>query len=247
MSGHSKWSTIKHKKGAADAKRGKLFSKIIKEITIAARMGGGDPDSNPRLRTVLDKAKLANMPNDNVDRAIKRGTGELEGISYEEMTFEGYGPSGVAVFIEVLSDNKNRTVAELRHIFSKRNGNLGENGCVAWMFSKQGILTFEKSIGEEKLMNVVLEAGADDIRDDDTIFSVITPPSAFAKVKEACDKAEIKYIEAEVSYVPQNTVELSGSDAEKMLKLMDDLEDHDDVQNVAANFDIDSETMEKFA
>jgi len=163
------------------------------------------------------------------------------------MTFEGYGPSGVAVFIEVLSDNKNRTVAELRHIFSKRNGNLGENGCVAWMFSKQGILTFEKSIGEEKLMNVVLEAGADDIRDDDTIFSVITPPSAFAKVKEACDKAEIKYIEAEVSYVPQNTVELSGSDAEKMLKLMDDLEDHDDVQNVAANFDIDSETMEKFA
>jgi len=247
MSGHSKWSTIKHKKGAADAKRGKLFSKIIKEIAIAARMGGGDPDSNPRLRTVLDKAKLANMPNDNVDRAIKRGTGELEGISYEEMTFEGYGPSGVAVFIEVLSDNKNRTVAELRHIFSKRNGNLGENGCVAWMFSKQGILTFEKSIGEEKLMNVVLEAGADDIRDDDTIFSVITPPSAFAKVKEACDKAEIKYIEAEVSYVPQNTVELSGSDAEKMLKLMDDLEDHDDVQNVAANFDIDSETMEKFA
>lgn len=247
MSGHSKWSTIKHKKGAADAKRGKLFSKLIKEITIAARFGGGDPDGNPRLRAILDKARTANMPNDNVSRAIKRGTGELEGVNYEEVTFEGYGPGGVAVLIDTLTDNRNRTVAEIRHIFAKRGGNLGEAGCVAWMFSKQGVLTFDKSTGEEKLMDIALEAGADDVRDDENIFTVITSPSSFDAVKTAFDKSGLKYIEADVSHVPQNTIRLEGADAEKMLKLMDDLEDHDDVQNVAANFDIDSATMEKLA
>lgn len=247
MSGHSKWSTIKHKKGAADAKRGKLFSKLIKEITIAARIGGGDPNGNPRLRAILDKARTANMPGDNVTRAIKRGTGELEGVSYEEVTFEGYGPGGVAILIDTLTDNRNRTVADIRHIFAKRGGNMGEAGCVSWMFSKQGVLTFDKSVGEEKLMNIALEAGADDVRDDENIFTVITSPAAFEAVKTAFDKNGIKYLEADVSHVPQNTIKLEGGDAERMLKLLDDLEDHEDVQNVAANFDIDSATMEKLA
>jgi YebC/PmpR family DNA-binding regulatory protein len=247
MSGHSKWSTIKHKKGAADAKRGKLFSKLIKEITIAARLGGGDPDANPRLRTILDKARAANMPNDNVSRAIKKGTGELEGTSYEEVTFEGYGPSGVAVMVETLTDNRNRTVSELRHLFSKMGGNLGEAGCVAWMFSKQGVLTFDKSVGEDALMNAVLEAGADDIRDEEGILSVITDPSSFESVKAACEKKGLKFIEANLSMVPQNTIKLDRAAAEKMLKLMDALEDHDDVQQVYANFDIDTKTMEELA
>lgn len=245
MSGHNKWSSIKHKKGAADAKRGKVFSKLIKEITIAARVGGGDPDGNPRLRTVLDKARASNMPNDNVTRAIKRGTGELEGVNYEEVTFEGYGPGGVAVLAECLTDNRNRTVAELRHTFSKRGGNLGEAGCVAWMFKKQGVLTFDSSVDEGKLMEIALEAGAEDIKEDEGIFTVITDPSSFDAVKKACDDAKLAYIEADVSMVPQNTVKLTEGEAEKMLKLMDILEDHDDIQNVYANFDIDSETMEK--
>ncbi len=176
MSGHNKWSTIKHKKGAADAKRGKIFSKLIKEISVAARVGGGDPNSNPRLRTVLDKARTANMPNDNITRAIKRGTGELEGVSYEEVTFEGYGPGGVAVLVETMTDNRNRTVAELRHIFSKRGGNLGEAGCVGWMFNKQGVLAFDMSVGEEALMETALEAGAEDIKDDENTLTVITSP-----------------------------------------------------------------------
>lgn len=247
MSGHNKWSTIKHKKGAADAKRGKIFSKLIKEISVAARVGGGDPNSNARLRTVLDKARTANMPNDNVTRAIKRGTGEIEGVSYEEVTFEGYGPGGVAVLVETMTDNRNRTVAELRHIFSKRGGNLGEAGCVGWMFNKQGVLTFDKAIGEEALMETALEAGADDIKDDENTLTVITSPSAFEGVKTACASKNIAFVEAEISMVPQNTVKLEGGDAEKMLKLMDDLEDHDDVQNVYANFDIDAKTMEQFA
>lgn len=247
MSGHSKWSTIKHKKGAADAKRGKLFSKLIKEISIAARVGGGDPNVNARLRAILDKARTANMPNDNVTRAIKRGTGELEGVSYEEVTFEGYGPGGVAILVDTLTDNRNRTVAEMRHMFSKRGGNLGEAGCVSWIFSKHGVLTFDKSVDEEKLMNIALDAGAEDVRDDENIFTVITSPSSFDTVKAACDKNGLKYIEADVSHVPQNTIRLEGSDAERMLKLMDDLEDHEDVQNVAANFDIDAATMEKLA
>jgi YebC/PmpR family DNA-binding regulatory protein len=245
MSGHSKWSTIKHKKGAADAKRGKVFSKLIKEITIAARIGGGDPDSNPRLRTGIDKARGANMPNDNITRAIKKGTGELEGTSYEESVFEGYGPGGVALYIEVLTDNRNRTVAEIRHLLSKLGGNLGESGCVAWMFTKHGVLTFDKSVGEEKLMDAALEAGAEDIKDEEDMLTVVTDPGAFDAVRKACVDAGIEPLEAEVTMVPQNTVKLEGNDAEKMLKLMEALEDHDDVQNVSANFDIDSELMEK--
>ncbi len=247
MSGHSKWSTIKHKKGAADAKRGKLFSKLIKEITIAARVGGGDPAANPRLRTAIDKARAANMPNDNIARAIKKGTGELEGVRYEEVTFEGYGPGGVAVMVETLTDNRNRTVSELRHLFSKLGGNLGEAGCVAWIFSKHGVLTFDKDVGEETLMDTVLEAGAEDIKDEEDIFTVVTDPSSFEAVKDACDKNGIKYIEASLSMVPQNTVKLDHSGAEKMLKFMDALDDHDDVQNAYANFDIDSKTMEELA
>lgn len=247
MSGHSKWSTIKHKKGAADAKRGKLFSKLIKEITIAARVGGGDPDGNPRLRTVLDKARQANMPKDNVERAIKKGTGDLEGFTFEEVTFEGYGPAGVAVMVETLTDNRNRTVAELRHLFEKGGGNLGAAGCVGWMFTKRGVLTFDKSIGEETLMNTALEAGADDISEEEGIFTVVTDPANFEAVKTACDKANLKYIEASLSMVPQNTVKLDRNAAEKMLKLMDAIEDHDDVQNVYANFDIDAQTMEQLA
>jgi YebC/PmpR family DNA-binding regulatory protein len=247
MSGHNKWSSIKHKKGAADAKRGKVFSKLIKEITIAARSGGGDPDGNPRLRTVLDKARAANMPNDNVTRAIKRGTGELEGVRFEEVTFEGYGPGGVAVLVNCTTDNRNRTVAELRNVFSKKGGNLGEAGCVAWMFNKQGVFTFDQSVGEEKLMEASLEAGADDIRSEEGFFTVVTDPGAFESVKKSFDSSHLKYLEADISMVPQNTINLTGGDAEKMLKLMDELEDHDDVQNVYANFDIDSKTMEKLA
>ncbi len=247
MSGHSKWSSIKHKKGAADAKRGKLFSKLIKEITIAARIGGGDPDGNSRLRTVIEKARAANMPNDNITRAIKKGTGEIEGVSYEEVTFEGYGPGGVAVLVETLTDNRNRTVSELRHLFSKMGGNLGEAGCVAWIFTKQGVLTFDKDVGEEALMNTVLEAGAEDIKDEEDMFSVITDPMSFESVKSACDANGLKYIEASLSMVPQNTVKLDRTKAEKMLKLMDALDDHDDVQNTYANFDIDAKTMEELA
>jgi len=247
MSGHNKWSSIKHKKGAADAKRGKIFSKLIKEISVAARFGGGDPNTNAKLRTILDKARIANMPNDNVARAIKRGTGEIEGMSYEEVMFEGYGPSGVAVLVDTLTDNRNRTVAELRHIFSKRGGNLGEAGCVAWMFSKQGLFTFDRAIGEEKLMNTLLEAGAEDIEDDGDFISVTTSQQNFEAVKKACDDAGIKYTDAEVSMVPQNTVKLGAEDAQKILNLMNDLEDYDDVRNSYANFDIDEETMKKLS
>ncbi len=248
MSGHSKWQTIKHKKGAADAKRGKLFSKLIKEITVAARIGGGDSTSNARLRTVLDNARAANMPNDNIQRAIKRGTGELEGVAYEEITFEGYGPNGVAVLVETLTDNRNRTVAELRHLFSKMGGNLGETGCVAWMFNKQGVLTFNKGeIDEEKLMEIALDAGADDIKDEDDLISVVTEPSQFEPVRTALEESSLKPSEASIQMVPQTTVKLDRNGAEKMLKLMDALEDHDDTQNVFANFDIDSKLIEELA
>lgn len=247
MSGHNKWSSIKHKKGAADAKRGKLFSKLIKEITLAARLGGGDPDGNPRLRTALDKGRASNMPKDNVERAIKKGTGELEGVNIEEITFEGYGPAGVAVLVETLTDNRNRTVAELRHIFEKSGGNLGAAGCVGWMFSKHGILTFEKEVGEEQLMETALEAGAEDISEEEGIFTVTTTPASFEAVKQACDAKGLKYVEATLSMVPQNTVKLDHASATRMLKLMDTLEDHDDVQNVYANFDIDAKTMEEVA
>ena len=248
MSGHSKWATIKHKKGAADAKRGKVFSKLIKEITVAARIGGGDLTCNARLRTVLDKARAANMPNDNITRAIKKGTGNLEGFSYDEVTFEGYGPGGVALLVETLTDNRNRTVAELRHLFSKMGGNLGEAGCVAWMFTKRGVLTFPKGPNiEEQLMSFAIDAGADDIRDEEDLISVVTDPSSFEAVKTACESNGLKPVEASVQMVPQTTVKLQRNDAEKMLKLMDALEDHEDVQNVYANFDIESKLIEELA
>ncbi len=247
MSGHSKWSTIKRKKGAADAKRGKIFSKIIREITIAARIGGGDIDANSRLRLVVDKAKAANMPADNIQRAIKKGTGGLEGETLEEFTLEGYGPGGVALLIEAMTDNRNRTVADIRHLLTKMGGHLGESGCVGWLFSKKGVLTFPKSIGEEKLMEVALEAGAEDIRNAEDLLEVWTPPNLLQKIKEVCETKGLKTQEASLQMIPQNTVRLEGLDAEKMLKLMEVLEDHDDVQNVHANFDIDMSVMEKLA
>ena len=246
MSGHSKWATIKHKKGAADAKRGKIFSKIIRELSVAARLGGSDPDTNAKLRTVIDKAKNANMPNDNIQRAIKKGAGELEGCNYEEMNLEGYGPGGVAVLVECLSDNRNRTVAELRHIFSKIGGNLGEAGCVAWMFTKKGILTFDKEfVSEETLMNIALEAGAEDITDDEGTLTVTTSPSAYEAVKNACLENNLTALESSLTMIPQTQVKLDGNDAGKMIKLMETIEDHDDVQDVYANFDIDSKVMEE--
>ena len=239
MSGHSKWSTIKHKKGAADAKRGKIFTRLIKEITVAARMGGGDPDANPRLRTAIIAAKAENMPKDNMERAIKKGTGELEGVNYEENTYEGYGPGGAAIFLESLTDNKNRAVADIRHIFNKRGGNLGENGCVAWMFDKKGYFNIEKSaVDEETLMETALEAGAEDVREDGASFEIITAPEDFDTVKEAIEKASIPYSDAEITMLPQNTTSLKGKEAEQMIKLMEALDDCDDVQKVYTNADI---------
>jgi YebC/PmpR family DNA-binding regulatory protein len=240
MSGHSKWSSIKHKKGAADAKRGKIFTKLIKEITVAARMGGsGDPDANPRLRTAIAAAKSENMPKDNIERAIKKGTGELEGVNYEESTYEGYGPGGAAVLVESLTDNKNRTVADVRHIFSKCGGNLGENGCVAWMCDKKGYIVVQRSaIDEDTLMEVALDAGAEDVREDESNFEVITAPEDFEAVKEAIDAKEIKYLDAEITMLPQNTADLKGKEAEQMIRLMDMLEDCDDVQKAYTNADI---------
>jgi len=239
MSGHSKWSTIKHKKGAADAKRGKLFTKLIKEITVAARMGGGDINANPRLRTAVAAAKAENMPKENMERAIKKGTGELEGVSYEESTYEGYGPGGAAVLVESLTDNKNRAVADIRHIFAKRGGNLGENGCVAWMFDKKGYINIEKSAtDEETLMEAALDAGAEDVREDGDHFEVITAPEDFEAVKEAIENAKIPYLEAEVTMLPQTTATLQGKEAEQMILMMEALDDCEDVQKVYTNADI---------
>jgi YebC/PmpR family DNA-binding regulatory protein len=239
MSGHSKWANIKHRKGAADAKRGKVFTKLIKEIITAARIGGGDINANPRLRAAVMAAKVENMPKDNWERAIKKGTGELEGVNYEEATYEGYGPGGAAVFIESLSDNKNRAVAEIRHALNKHGGNMGENGCVAWMFDNKGYLLVEKkAIDEEKLMETALEAGAEDVREDGENFEVITAPEDFEAVKEAIDAAGIATIEAEVTMLPQNMTPLDGETALKMIKLIDALEDCDDVQKVYTNADI---------
>jgi len=245
MSGHSKWSTIKHKKAATDAKRGKIFTKLIKEITVAARMGGGDPDANPRLRTAVAAARAENMPNNNIDRAIKKGTGELEGVNYEESTFEGYGPGGAAVLIESLSDNKNRTVADIRHIFSKNGGNLGENGCVGWMFEQKGYFVVAQSAtGEETLMEIALEGGAEDVREDGANFEVITDPKDFEAVKTALEEAPFDYEAAEVTMLPQNTTNLEGKQAEQMIRLMEMLDDCDDVQKVYTNADIPDALME---
>ena len=249
MSGHSKWSTIKRKKGAIDAKRGKAFTKIIKEITLAARLGGGDVEGNSRLRQAVIAAKEENMPKDNIERAIKKGLGSGEGAAnYEEVTYEGYGPGGVAVLVEIMTDNKNRTVAEIRHILSKHGGNLGENGCVAWIFNKKGSIVIDKkTIDEDALMELALEAGAEDVTSEGNEFEVITDPASFEKVKKAIDAKGIKHLEASIGMIPSNTVKLEANKAEQMLKMMEKLEDNDDVQNVYANFDIDDDVMEKLS
>lgn len=246
MSGHSKWHTIKHKKGALDAKRGKIFTKLIKEITVAARTGGsGDVNANARLRKAVTDAKGQNMPNDTIDRAIKRGTGELEGAQYDEITYEGYGVGGVAVMVETMTDNRNRTVAELRHLFSKNGGNLGEAGSVAWIFDKKGLFVIPKSAkAEDELLEIVLEAGADDLKDEGQVFEVITSPENFESVNEALKSAGVEAQVAEVTMIPQNSIRLEGADAKSMLKLYDAIDDHDDVQKVYANFDIDESEMQ---
>ena len=244
MSGHRKWSSIKHKKAATDAKRGKIFTKLIKEITVAARMGGGEIEINPRLRSAVLAAKSENMPKDNIERAIKKGTGELEGVNYEESIYEGYGPGGAAVLVESLTDNKNRTVADIRTIFGKNGGNLGENGCVAWMFDKKGYIAVEKSaVNEDTLMETALEAGAEDIREDDSNYEVISAPGDFEAIKEAIDNASIPYIDAAVTMLPQNTTDLTGKEAEQRVRLMEMLEDCDDVQKAYTNADIPAETI----
>jgi len=240
MSGHSKWHSIKHKKGAADSKRGRIFTRLIKEITAAARNGGGDADANPRLRLAVATAKASNMPADNIKRAIMRGTGELPGVSYEDVNYEGYGPGGAAIIIHALTDNKNRTVAEVRHILSKSGGNLGEAGCVGWMFERKGYFVVEKTAAEEeKLLDIALGAGADDLRDDGDSFEILSAPEAFDAVKSALEAAAVPLSSAEISMIPQNYVKLEGKNAQTMLKLMETLEDHEDVQNVWANFDMD--------
>ncbi|HBT89607.1 MULTISPECIES: YebC/PmpR family DNA-binding transcriptional regulator [Desulfobacter] len=245
MSGHSKWSTIKHKKGAADKKRAKVFTKLIKEITVAARMGGGDPGANPRLRRAIDSAKTQNMPKDNVDRAIKKGTGDMDGVNYEEILYEGYGPGGVAVMVECLTDNKNRTIADVRYIFNKAGGNVGTDGCVAWMFDKKGVITISKEhANEETLMEVALEAGAEDIKDEGETFDVLTAPEDFDTVKDAIDGAQIPCEVAEISMVPQNTTAVSGKEAEQMVRFMEALDDNDDVQNFYTNADIPDEAFD---
>ncbi len=245
MSGHSKWSSIKHKKAATDSKRGKIFTKLIKEVTVAARMGGGDDSANPRLRSAIIAAKNVNMPKENIERAIKKGTGDLEGVHYEESIYEGYGPGGAAVLVESLTDNKNRTVAGIRSIFGKNGGSLGESGCVAWMFAKKGYIVIESSaIDEEKLMEVALEAGAEDIKEDNGNFEVITHPGDFEEVREAIEKASIAYVVAEVTMLPQSTTDLAGKEAEQMVRLMELLDDNDDVQKVYTNADIPEEIME---
>jgi YebC/PmpR family DNA-binding regulatory protein len=244
MSGHSKWSTIKHKKAAQDAKRGAMFTKVIKELTVSARLGGGDADMNPRLRTTILKAKAINMPQETIQRAIMKGTGELPGVSYEEITYEGYGPGGVAIIVTVLTDNRNRTVAEIRKIFSKNGGNLGETGCVAWMFQKKGLIVIDKDkIDEDELLAIALEAGAEDVRPVDAIYEVITDQENFEAVKQNITAQAVEPASAEISLIPQNTVRLEGNQARQLLKLMDELEEHDDVQNVYANFDIPEEVL----
>lgn len=245
MSGHSKWATIKHKKAATDAKRGKIFTRLIREIQVASREGGPDQESNPRLRTAVAAAKAQSMPSENIKRAILRGSGQLEGETFSEVTFEGYAPAGVAVLIEVVTDNRNRTVAELRHIFAKNGGNLGENGCVSWLFHKQSLIVVSKEAAEEEeLMDIVLLAGAEDLRDDGEHWAVYSPPEAHETVREALESAGIEPLTAEVSRIPDNTVKLAGKQANSVIRMIERLEDQDDVQNVFANFDIDDKELE---
>lgn len=248
MSGHSKWATIKHKKGALDAKRGKAFTKLIKEITVAARIGGGDADSNPRLRTAVAAAKAENMPADNIKRAIQKGTGELPGATYEEGVYEGFGPGGVAIMLEIATDNKNRTISEIRHILGKHGGNLGENGCVGWMFSKKGYIVVEKDkANEEKLLDLAMEAGAEDLTGDGSNWEIFTEPAGFLPVVEKLKAENITPVLAEVSMIPQNYVKLTGKSAQQMLRLSEELEDHDDVQHVYSNFDIEESELSAIA
>jgi len=244
MSGHNKWSSIKHKKGAADAKRGKVFSRLIKEITVAARMGGGDLDGNARLRSAVATAKASNMPKDNIERAIKKGTGELEGYNLEENSYEGYGPGGVAVLVKVLTDNKNRAVADIRHLFTKHNGNLGETGCVSWMFDKKGFASVDKGVvDEDTLYDIALEAGAEDIADAGDVFEIVIAPEDIEALREALETNNISYNQLEVQMIPQTNVTLTGKQALQTLKLLDALEDLEDVQSLSSNFDIDDEEM----
>ncbi len=248
MSGHSKWATIKHKKGALDAKRGKIFTRLIKEITIAAKNGGGDPDKNPRLRKAVADAKAENMPADNIKRAIQRGTGELPGVQYEEFTLEGYGPGGAAVLVDLSTDNRNRTVSEIRHAFSKNGGNMAEAGAVAWMFHKKGDIMVAKSHAkEDDLMNLVLENGGEDLKDDGENWEIVTDPGSYEPVLEAVKKTGVEPAHAEVGMLPQNYIKLSGQQASTMIRLVEALEDHDDVQHVYANFDIDQKELEQVA
>lgn len=245
MSGHSKWATIKHKKAATDARRGKIFTKLIRELTIAARVGGADPNTNPRLRTAISAAKNENMPNDNIERAIQRGTGQLEGETLEEVMFEGYGPGGVGVLLQVVTSNRNRIVSEIRHIFSKNGGNMAENGAVGWMFSRKGDIVVPKELAdEEKMMGIVLDAGAEDLKDDGSSWEVVSPPEVMEQIREALTAAGINPSSAEVSWLPQNYVKLTGAQAQQMLRLVEALEDHDDVQHVYANFDIDEKEIQ---
>jgi YebC/PmpR family DNA-binding regulatory protein len=248
MSGHSKWHSIKYKKAAQDAKRGKMFTKIIRELSVAARMGGAEPEANSRLRKAISDAKAINMPSDNIKKAIMKGTGQLEGVSYEEIAYEGYGPGGVAIYVEVMSDNKNRTVSELRHIFSKNGGNIGESGCVAWMFKRKGYIVVERSkASEDDLLEIVTEAGAEDLKEDGSNYEIFTPPEDYEKVVESLKNSSIEIAASNLGYIPQNYIKLEGKQAQQLLRLMEELEDHDDVQNVWANFDIDEEEIAKYS
>lgn len=250
MSGHSKWANIKHKKAKSDVKKGKTFTKLVKEVIVAAKMGGGDPSGNPRLRMAIDKAKASNVPSDNIDRAVKKGAGELEGMIFEEHIYEGYGPGGVAVLVSVTTDNKNRTASDVRHIFTKLGGRLGESGSVAWMFENKGMFTFDMaSISEDKLMEIAIDAGAEDVitNNEDKVFEVYTASADFHKLKEIFDAKQLKYILSEISMIPKNTISVTGKEASQVLRLLEELEEHDDTQAVYANFDISQEEMEKMA
>lgn len=244
MAGHSKWAQIKRKKAVTDARRGSLWTKLLKEVTVAARLGGGDSDGNPRLRTAVQEARSSNVPNDNIERAIKRGTGELEGVSYEEVTYEGYGPGGVAILVEVVTDNRNRSVAEIRHLFAKSGGNLGENGCVAWMFDKKGLFAIDKDqMSEEEFMELALEIEAEDISIEEETYEIYSQPELFGAIREELEKREVPLVARELAMLPQNQIKVDGDKAPQLLRLMEALEDQEDVQHVWANFDIDAEVL----